>query len=548
MLIIRIDKHLQLLQSTLRIFPGKKSVVKEIGNMFEITLFSIKRGPTSKTSRVVDGVSYLRQHGFVCVFIISSQSVDCYIVEISTKVPLRKIAIVSFSIIKCNGILVETSVTTNLRYHSFPKKKAMFFIGGLFTSIMLISSWNKLENKNLMFKRHFKEQPQTSEPTQDPFLSDWLRVRRARTDWKQLLGPCSKNLTWSAKIMDKTLRTSGNMSFISSWVLQTAGKFSRFYIQSVTAKGVEQTHGGDSWRVKISGTANVFANVFDLDNGLYEVLFLPMEAGEYTAQVMLDYSLCDGLRDPPPEWFIVGLRQQPHFRDLSKGMGTLWSYGDSLNFNNYRYNFNTSRLCRHMFRQCRYNINFVYHIKYRAELDMTETDDLDFKVTRVLDHFRSVILAPDVNHVNSVIFLNMGLHYVMSLPLEQYKDLIQKTIAVIKEVSLDARGNSARSFKGHVIWKTTTSINKQKAKSLQATKWRFCTAPRVQLFNAYATSAMCKAGIPVVDLYPITDTYPDGTYDVVHYRPPASQPLVPLLVNYLRQEGEDEIPHDRLDI
>ncbi|XP_032237149.1 uncharacterized protein LOC116618019 [Nematostella vectensis] len=518
---------------------------------------------------------------------------------------------------------------------SFPKKKAMFFIGGLFTSIMLISSWNKLENKNLMFKRHFKEQPQTSEPTQDPFLSDWLRVRRARTDWKQLLGPCSKNLTWSAKIMDKTLRTSGNMSFISSWVLQTAGKFSRFYIQSVTAKGVEQTHGGDSWRVKISGTANVFANVFDLDNGLYEVLFLPMEAGEYTAQVMLDYSLCDGLRDPPPEWFIVGnsqgkhqpegtlgklddfllerlqndasikfiikpqndssiakdfvdlpsqfagqvsvhpagqqscrflwdgygrwvnrvwkpylpgLRQQPHFRDLSKGMGTLWSYGDSLNFNNYRYNFNTSRLCKHMFRQCRYNINFVYHIKYRAELDMTETDDLDFKVTRVLDHFRSVILAPDVNHVNSVIFLNMGLHYVMSLPLEQYKDLIQKTIAVIKEVSLDARGNSARSFKGHVIWKTTTSINKQKAKSLQATKWRFCTAPRVQLFNAYATSAMCKAGIPVVDLYPITDTYPDGTYDVVHYRPPASQPLVPLLVNYLRQEGEDEIPHDRLDI
>jgi len=56
---------------------------------------------------------------------------------------------------------------------------------------------------------------------------------------------------------------------------------------------------------------------------------------------------------------------------------------------------------------------------------------------------------------------------------------------------------------------------------------------RVILFNSYATSAMCEAGIDIMDMFPMTDSYPDGTYDVVHYRPPASQPMIPVLEDYL---------------
>lgn len=43
------------------------------------------------------------------------------------------------------------------------------------------------------------------------------------------------------------------------------------------------------------------------------------------------------------------------------------------------------------------------------------------------------------------------------------------------------------------------------------------------LFNAYATSQMCAAGIPVLDLFSLTDTYPKGSgiagykFDAVHY-------------------------------
>ena len=37
------------------------------------------------------------------------------------------------------------------------------------------------------------------------------------------------------------------------------------------------------------------------------------------------------------------------------------------------------------------------------------------------------------------------------------------------------------------------------------------------MFHKYAVNAMCKAGIPVLDVYPMTFSYPNGTLDHVHY-------------------------------
>ena len=51
----------------------------------------------------------------------------------------------------------------------------------------------------------------------------------------------------------------------------------------------------------------------------------------------------------------------------------------------------------------------------------------------------------------------------------------------------------------------------------------FSSLQRVTLLNAYATSQMCDAGIPVLDLFPMTDSYPRGSgiggyqFDAVHY-------------------------------
>jgi len=40
---------------------------------------------------------------------------------------------------------------------------------------------------------------------------------------------------------------------------------------------------------------------------------------------------------------------------------------------------------------------------------------------------------------------------------------------------------------------------------------------RVALFHAYSMSAMCKAGFDVIDVYPLTDSYPHRCLDHVHY-------------------------------
>ena len=106
------------------------------------------------------------------------------------------------------------------------------------------------------------------------------------------------------------------LSFFFSWqshfllillIFDFSGQFSRFFIQSVTKDRRLKTFGGDSWRVYIrQGPSSLAPLVLDHNNGLYEVLFLVVVPGVYAAQVYLDYTLCDGLRDPPENWFVNG--------------------------------------------------------------------------------------------------------------------------------------------------------------------------------------------------------------------------------------------------
>lgn len=99
--------------------------------------------------------------------------------------------------------------------------------------------------------------------------------------------------------------SKNNFENIYSYLL---GQFSRFFIQTVTRNGVLKTSGGDAWRVYIrQGPASLAPQVWDHGNGMYEVVFLVMEPGNYFARITLDFSLCDGLREPPVDWFILGL-------------------------------------------------------------------------------------------------------------------------------------------------------------------------------------------------------------------------------------------------
>ena len=101
-------------------------------------------------------------------------------------------------------------------------------------------------------------------------------------------------------------QTDPNLSFISDMDLQPAWHYSKLFIQSVTTENRTKNFGGDAWRVNIRGTASVAASVYDLNNGTYEVVFLIVEPGTYYAKIYLDYSLCHGLKNPPPDWFRKG--------------------------------------------------------------------------------------------------------------------------------------------------------------------------------------------------------------------------------------------------
>lgn len=140
----------------------------------------------------------------------------------------------------------------------------------------------------------------------DHFQENWCRIRRARVDLDSLLKPCFYNISWNGDSPNRQLQTDATKSLISFFDIRPAGQFSRFSIQTKTRDDKLKLIGGDSWRVLLRGPATVSPTVFDHGNGTYEFLFLVMDPGVYKLDMTLDYSLCDGYRDPPKNWFIVG--------------------------------------------------------------------------------------------------------------------------------------------------------------------------------------------------------------------------------------------------
>jgi len=140
------------------------------------------------------------------------------------------------------------------------------------------------------------------------FLIHWNRERSLRTDWWSILKPCFQNTNWKqVKVgWEKSERSNASTSSIIYQEFRPAREYSRLFIQSKTKDGRTKIYGGDSWRVYLRGPASFSATVFDHNNGTYEALFLVMEPGVYRLEIYLDYTLCDGLRDPPWNWFIIG--------------------------------------------------------------------------------------------------------------------------------------------------------------------------------------------------------------------------------------------------
>ncbi|KAJ7392262.1 hypothetical protein OS493_013641 [Desmophyllum pertusum] len=115
----------------------------------------------------------------------------------------------------------------------------------------------------------------------------------------------------------KINRSNAAISDVIFTDIRPAGEFSKIFIQSKTSDNRTKLIGGDTWRVYARGPSNssVAATVFDHNNGTYEALLFITEPGVYQLLIYLDYSLCDGFRDPPRDWFIKGNAQGDYHRN-----------------------------------------------------------------------------------------------------------------------------------------------------------------------------------------------------------------------------------------
>ncbi|XP_028403713.1 uncharacterized protein LOC114526330 [Dendronephthya gigantea] len=456
------------------------------------------------------------------------------------------------------------------------------------------------------------------------FKTEFCRIYRAKLNWKKYLAPCAKHTKWeinSAGWKNRKLKTCAANSFISKWDIRPAGEFSRFFIQSKTSNNHTKNIGGDSWRVHIKGSSSVSATVFDHNNGVYEVLFLLMEAGLYQIEITLDYTLCDGFKDPPAYWYKKGsyqgknqpdgilqgdrpylmeplgdgkrffidvqttryskkvrakmdkirkkfftlaltgkpkicdvhcpslvfdglgrwidrtwepfshnlhIRREPH-----NGEGMLWMYGDSVS-KRFAENLVTGpyrELCKNVFKRCRMSYSWVYNVENVKDEDKLDGEDYDHQ--KVLAEINRVLEDQRLDK-HSVVMLNWGIHFAAAVSFTNYKKLIDDFLEMLKSKKRQ------KIFEGEIIWRTTTAIFRERYTNPHKDVRRFLTFPRIILYNAYAMSAMCKAGIDVVDVYPMTDSFPPGTVskrDPVHFERIAMESVQRFVYNKFKSQG-----------
>lgn len=219
-----------------------------------------------------------------------------------------------------------------------------------------------------------------------------------------------------------------------------------------------------------------------------------------------------------------------------KRKGTLWIYGDSLALRFYDSIYYTS-LCTEIFKACNVTYTWVYNMIEPVEVEKYKRTYRDFDPSRVLQEIRNVIYLPEMDE-NSVIILNCGLHYVSALKFGIYRKLIDAIIDMFKETWENEHGVIELKFKGKLIWKTTTAIHRERFLYHDHPSPRFLTLQRIQLYNAYAVWAMCNAGIEILDVFPMSYSFPEGTdgssdrYDAVHYKNIVFKPAEQLLYEY----------------
>ena len=125
-------------------------------------------------------------------------------------------------------------------------------------------------------------------------------------NWEVILKPCQRQLNWSNRSSNK-MRPTNLLKSTVVLLIRSQGYPSTIKIDTFDSSGKRKEYGGDSWRVKVtSDNFSMSVRIRDHLDGSYKGYFTPYNAGRYTLHCVLDHTACNGVRDPPPNWFRIG--------------------------------------------------------------------------------------------------------------------------------------------------------------------------------------------------------------------------------------------------
>ena len=117
---------------------------------------------------------------------------------------------------------------------------------------------------------------------------------------------------------------------------------------------------------------------------------------------------------------------------------------------------------------------WIYYARNKG-LNVALESDLDFRPQKVIETITDVLHTSEMQQEESVLLLNLVLHFAKAVNFTTYQRLIDDLILVLKENEL-SHGERVLKYKAKIIWKSSTALCKEKASSSKETDFRFFTS------------------------------------------------------------------------
>ena len=181
--------------------------------------------------------------------------------------------------------------------HTISSRSIIYLLSTL-TAVLLVFQFNAKQFFNNHSKLKFKT-IQNNQSKRRPSIC-------VQQKFENLIEPCKQALHWKNGYQNKVNRTKA--SFTNIFInISTIGNPSIIILHTFDQLQRRKRIGGDFWRgTVVNESFRKSLQFIDHRNGTYSAYFAVPEAGNYTFDLYLEHSMCEGIVDPPTGWFSKG--------------------------------------------------------------------------------------------------------------------------------------------------------------------------------------------------------------------------------------------------